>query len=62
MIGTTCQKSKLGLPSKILAPHGYSFSSNALNGWRAGISPSSASRFSREIKIEIKIVLAPNQR
>ena len=31
MIGTTTrQKSKLDLPSKILAPHGYSFSSNAL--------------------------------
>jgi hypothetical protein len=30
MIGTTRQKSKLDLPSKILAPHGYSFSSNAL--------------------------------
>ncbi len=35
MIGTTRQKSKLNLTSKILAPHGYSFSSNAnAAGWR----------------------------
>ena len=32
MIGTTCRKSKLDLPSKILAPHGYSFSLIALVG------------------------------
>jgi hypothetical protein len=32
MIGTTRQKSKLDLPSKILAPHGHTFSLNAL--WR----------------------------
>jgi hypothetical protein len=30
MIGTIRQKSKLDLPAKILAPHGYTFSSNAL--------------------------------
>jgi hypothetical protein len=30
MIGATRQKSKLDLPSKILAPQGYSFSLNAL--------------------------------
>jgi hypothetical protein len=36
MIGTTRQRSKLDLPSKIIAPNGDSFSSNALTNAESG--------------------------